>query len=186
MIIWGSASGKTNELLTLVKQKNEGSFTITDKMYLYVKDPNEAKYQYLIKKHEKTGLKEHEEAKSLFEYSENMQDDYKNIEESNSDRKHKVWIAFDDKIADMISNKKLSQIVTEIFIRGKKLIISTAFITGSNFAVPKDVRLNCANLFTEKISNKGVSNSHLIIHHIFTLKTSWIFTKMVLQNHIPF
>ena len=50
-------------------------------MYLYVKDPNEVKYQYLIKKHEKTGLKEHEEAKSLFDYSDNMQDDYKNIEE---------------------------------------------------------------------------------------------------------
>ena len=118
MIIWGSASGKINELLTLVKQKNEDNFTITDKMYLYVKDPNEVKYQYLIKKHEKTGLKEHEEAKSLFDYSDNMQDDYKNIEEWNSDRKHKVLIAFDDKIADIISNKKLSEIVTEIFIRG--------------------------------------------------------------------
>ena len=46
-------------------------------------------------------------------------------------------------IADIISNKKLSPIVTEIFIRGRKLNFSTAFITQSYFQVPKDVRLNC-------------------------------------------
>ena len=49
---------------------------------------------------------------------------YKNIEEYNPNKKHKILIVFDDMIADMLSNKKLSQIVTELFIRVRKLKIS--------------------------------------------------------------
>ena len=55
--------------------------------------------------------------------------------------KRKVLIVFDDMMADMISNPKRSQIVTELFIRERKLNISTVFITQSYFAVPKDVKL---------------------------------------------
>ena len=55
---------------------------------------------------------------------------------------------------DMISNKKLSPIVTKLFIRGRKLNTSTVFITHSYLQVPKDVRLNCACFFM-KISKKG-------------------------------
>ena len=55
--------------------------------------------------------------------------------------KRKVLIVFDDMMADMISNPKCSQIVTELFIRERKLNISTVFITQSYFAVPKDVKL---------------------------------------------
>ena len=54
----------------------------------------------------------------------------------------------------MISNKTLNQIVSELFIRGRKLSISTAFIIRSYFAVPKDVRRNCAIFFVVKIPNK--------------------------------
>ena len=57
-------------------------------------------------------------------------------------------------IADMINNKKLSSIVTELFIRGIKLNISLVFITQSYFKVPKDVRLNCTHFFIVKIPNK--------------------------------
>ena len=58
-----------------------------------------------------------------------MQDIFRNVEEFNPDRKCNVLIIFDDMIDDMISNKKLNQIVTELFIRGRKLNMSTVFIT---------------------------------------------------------
>ena len=61
-----------------------------------------------------------------------MNDIYENIEEYNPSKKRKILIVFDDIIADMLSNKK-----TELFIRGRKLNISVAFITQSYFAVPK-------------------------------------------------
>ena len=60
-----------------------------------------------------------------------MQDVYKNIDEYNVDKERKVLIVFDDMIADMINNKKLNSILTELFIRGKKLNISLVFITQS-------------------------------------------------------
>ena len=50
-----------------------------------------------------------------------MQDVYKNIKEYNSDRKWKVFIVFVDMIADVISNRKLNQIIPELSIRGRKL-----------------------------------------------------------------
>ena len=71
-----------------------------------------------------------------------MQDIYKNIAEYNTDKERKVLIFFDEMIADMINNKKLNSIITELFIRGRKLNISLTFITQSYFKVPKDVRLN--------------------------------------------
>ena len=58
-------------------------------------------------------------------------------------------------IADMIHNKKLNSIVTELFIRARKVNISLAFITQSNFKVPKYVRLNTAHFFIAKISNNA-------------------------------
>ena len=63
-------------------------------------------------------------------------------------------IAFDGMIADMINNKRLNPIVTELFIRGRKVGISIAFITQSYFKVPKDVRLNSTHFFIMKIPNK--------------------------------
>ena len=57
-------------------------------------------------------------------------------------------------IADMINKKKLNPIMTELFITGRKLNISIAFITQSYFKVPDDVRLNSAHFFIMKIPNK--------------------------------
>ena len=125
-----------------------------DKIYLYAKDPHEKKYQYLINKHEKVGLNHFNDPKAFIEYSNDMQDVYKNIEDYNPIKKRKILIVFDDMIADMINNNKLNPIVTELFIRGRKLNISIVFITQSYFKVSKDVRLNSTHFFIMKIPNK--------------------------------
>ena len=65
-----------------------------------------------------------------------MHDVYKNIDDYNFDKKNKVLIVYDDMIADMISNEKLNPIITELFVRGRKLNISLVFITQSYFKVP--------------------------------------------------
>ena len=83
-----------------------------------------------------------------------MHNVYKNINEYSPDKERKTLIVFDDMIADMINNKKLNSIVTELFIRGRKLNISLVFITQSYFKVPKDVRLNTSHFFIAKIPNK--------------------------------
>ena len=83
-----------------------------------------------------------------------MRDVYKNIEDYNLGRERKILIVFDDMIADMINNNKLNPIVTELFIRGRKLNISIVFITQSYFKVAKDVRLNSTHFFIMKILNK--------------------------------
>ena len=70
-----------------------------------------------------------------------MDNIYKNIEEHNPNKKHKILIVFDDMVADMTINKNLNSIVTELSTRGTKLNISFAFIMQSNFKVPKDMRL---------------------------------------------
>ena len=88
------------------------------------------------------------------EYSNDMHDVYKNIEDYNQGKKRKVLIIFDDVIADMINNNKLDSIVTELFIRVRKLNISIVFITQSYFKVPKDVRLRSTHFFIMKIPNK--------------------------------
>ena len=88
------------------------------------------------------------------EYSNDMQDVYKNIEDYNPIKKRKVLIVFDDMIADMINNNKLNPIVNELFIRGRKRNISIALITQSYFKVPKDFRLNSTHSFIMKIPNK--------------------------------
>ena len=68
------------------------------------------------------------------------------FDEYNIDKKRKTIIVFDDMIADMINNKKLYSIVTELFIRGRKLNISLVFITQSYFKVPENFRLNTARI----------------------------------------
>ena len=125
-----------------------------DKIYLYAKGPYEAKYQYLINKRENVGINHFNDPKAFIEYSNDMHDVYKNIHEYSLDKENKILIVFDDMIADMIHNKKLNSIVTELFIRGRKLNISLVFITQSYFKVPKDVRLNTTHFFIAKIPNK--------------------------------
>ena len=68
-----------------------------------------------------------------------MDNIYKNIEEYNPNKKGKILIVFDDMIANMLSNKKLKPIVTELFIRRRKVSISLVFITQFFLAVPKNL-----------------------------------------------
>ena len=63
-------------------------------------------------------------------------------------------MGFDYLIANMLSNKKLNPVVTELFIRGRKLNVSLVFIKQSYFTVPKDIRLNSTPYFITKIPNK--------------------------------
>ena len=83
-----------------------------------------------------------------------MQDVYKDIGEYNADKERKILIFFDDVIADMITNKELNSVRTDLFIRGRKLNISLVFIKKSYFKVPEDARVNSAYIFIMKISNK--------------------------------
>ena len=123
MIIGGSGSGKTNSLFNLINHQPD-----IGKIYLYAKDPYETKYHFLINNRESTGLIHFNDSKAFIEYSNDMDDIHKNIEEYNPNKKRKILIVFDDMIADMFSNKKPNPIVTEFFIRGRKLNISFVFI----------------------------------------------------------
>ena len=67
-------------------------------------------------------------------------------------------------IADMINNKKLNPVVTELFIRDRKINISIVFITQSYFKVPKDVRLNSTHFFIMKIPNKR-EPQQIVLNH---------------------
>ena len=149
LIIGGSGSGKT--ILSLNLMENQPDI---DKIYLYAKNPYELKYQYLINKRESLGINHFNDLKVFIDYSNNMHDVYKNINDYNPDKENKILIVFDHMIADMIHNKKLNSIVTELFIRGRKLNISLVFVTQSYFKVSKAVRLNASHFFIAKIPNK--------------------------------
>ena len=162
LIIGGSGPGKTNVSLNLIENQPD-----TDKIYLYAKDPYEAKYQYLINKREGVGIDHFNDPKAFIEYSNDMRDVYKNVDEYNADKKRKILIVFDDMITDMINNKKLNSVVTELFIRGRKLNISLVFITQSYFKV----RLNTTySLFYNEISNKR-ELQQIAINHSSDIKT---------------
>ena len=149
LIVGGSGSGKTNALLNLINNQPD-----IDKIYLYVKEPYEYKYQYLINKRESVGINHINDPKTFIKYFNDMHKVYKNIDNYNPDKENKVLIVFDDMIAGMIDNKKLNSIVIELFIRGRKSNISLNFITQSYLKVPKDVRLNTSHFFIMKIPNK--------------------------------
>ena len=108
----------------------------------------------LINKRESRVLKYLNDSKAFIEFSNDMDDSYKNIEEYNPNKKWKILIVLDDMIHDMPSNKKLNPIVTEVFIRWRKLNISFVFITKSYFAIPKNIRLDSTHYFVMKTPNK--------------------------------
>ena len=84
-IIGGSGSGKTNVLLNLIENQPD-----IDKIYLYVKDPYEAKYQYLIHKRESVTINHFNDSKAFLEYSNHMHDVYENIDDYNPDKENKT------------------------------------------------------------------------------------------------
>ena len=118
LIIGGSESGKANLLLNLIENP-----TNIDKIFLYAKFSYKPKYQYLINKTESVEINHFNDPKAFIEYSSDMRDVYKNINYYNTDKENKILIVFDDMTADMIHNKKLDSMVTELFIRERKLNI---------------------------------------------------------------
>ena len=122
LIIGDSGSGKTNLLLNLIENQPK-----IDKIYMYAKDPFEAKYQYLINKREGVDIDHFNDPKAFIEYSNDMRDVYKNINYYNPEKESinkKILIIFNDMIPDVINNKKLNSIVTELIIRARKLNVS--------------------------------------------------------------
>ena len=165
-MIGGSGSGIKNALLNLIENQPD-----IDEIYLYAKDPYEAKYQYLINIRKKVGLKRFNDAEAFIEYSNDMQDVYRNIAEYNIDKERKILIVFDGMIADTINNNKLCSIVTELFIRSRKLNIFLVFITKSYFKVARDVRLNTTHFFITKIPSNRELQQIALFH------SSDIYTK---------
>ena len=149
LIIGASGSCKTNTLLHLIN-----NFHPIDKTYLYAKDTDKRKYQYLINKREQAGIKNLNDPHAFIEYSSDMNDVLDDINNYNKNRDKKVLIIFDDLIADIMRSEKLKAIVKELFIRCRKLNISIVFITQSYFRTPKDARLNSTHYILMKIGNK--------------------------------
>ena len=118
------------------------SDSLIDKIYLYFKDLNEPKYQFLIKKREDVEIKHLNDSKAFIEFLQCMDDIYNNIDDCNPSVKRKILIVFDDMIVDIKANKKFQTIIKKLFIRCRGLNISLVFITQSYFSVSKEVRLN--------------------------------------------
>ena len=102
LIIGPSGSGKTIYLLNSIQKDNN----IIDKIYLYANDLEEPKYQLLIEKREKAGLKNLKDPTAFIEHSDSMDDIYENIEDYTKMRKRKVLIVFDGMISNVMSDKK--------------------------------------------------------------------------------
>ena len=141
----------------------------------------------MINKREGVAINHFKDHKAFIEYSNVMRNIYKNINHYNPNKENKILIVFDGMIADMIQNKKLNSIVTELFIRGRKLNISLVFITQSYFKVPKDVRLNTSHFFIAKIPNKR-ELQQIAINHSSDISTKDFenIYRNVLLNHILF
>ena len=108
----------------------------------------------LINGREKIGIKTIKNPKEFIDYSQTIGDVHENLEDYNPTKKRKVFIAIDDMIADMESNKKLHLKVTELLSGDRKLNISLVFISQSYFKVLKTIRLNSTHYFIMEIANK--------------------------------
>ena len=148
-------------LLKLIKQLQPD----IDKTCLYVKDPFESKCQLLINEREKVGIENLKNRKTFIDYKQTIYDVYENLENYNPTKKRRVLIVFDDMIAVLESNKKLSPRVTELTLRRGKLNILLVFISTILFKVPKTIRLNATHYCIMEIPNKRelqqIASNHL-------------------------
>ena len=110
-IIGRSGSGKTNALVYLIKEQDNHDFI--DKIYLYARDLNKPKCQFLIEKREIIGIKYFNDPNAFIEFSNTMDDVYENIDDYNLSRKkeRKISIVFDDMIAGIMANRRFQTII---------------------------------------------------------------------------
>ena len=104
IIAGGSGSGQTNALLNLITHWPD-----IDEKKLFAKDPYDAKCQLLMNQRESTGLKYLNDSKNFTEYSNGMDDIYKNIEEYSPNIKRNILNVFADMTADMLRKKNVIQ-----------------------------------------------------------------------------
>ena len=122
---WVSGSGKTNVLLN-----------INDKILIrFIYTQISIRIKVSIAYRENIGNEILKNSNGFIDYSETLDDVYESLELYNWTKKRRVLIVFDDMTADMESNKKLSPIITELFLRRRKLNISLVFISQSYFKV---------------------------------------------------
>ena len=149
LFIGPSGSGKTNTLLHLINNLHP-----IDKIYLYAKDINEPKYEYLINKREQVGIKNLNDPHAFIEYSDDIDDVLDDTNNYNKNRDKKILIVFDDTITDIEYNKKFKRKIKELFYRARKINVSIVFITQSYFRALKDARLTSTHYILMKIGNK--------------------------------
>lgn len=159
-IIGPFGSRKRNALFNLMSQEID-----IDEIYLYATDPNKEKYRLLYNKRENLVLKCFNDSKTYIDYLNDMNGIYANIERCNPNKKRKLLTVFDDMSADILFNKILRPIITESFIRGRKLNIPLIFIRQCYFSVAKIITLNSMHYFIMEIPNKQklqqLASSHL-------------------------
>ena len=116
-----------------------------DKIYLCVKDPFESKYQLLINGREKVEVKKLKNAKAFSEHPQIIDDCFWKFRRLQSNKEKKILKVFDDMIPDTEANKKLSSIVTELLLRGRKPNILLVFISQFYIKVSETIRLNATD-----------------------------------------
>ena len=147
LIIGSSGSGKTKVLLNLIKHQQPG----IDKIYLYVKNPFKSKYILLRNRREKVGIKKILKSNTTYWLLKSKWClwQFRRLQSNKeSESVNSVWWN------DIEANKKLSSIVTEVFLWGKKLNISLGFILQRYLNLPKTIRLNATHYFIIEIPDK--------------------------------
>ena len=127
-------SGRNDVLLNLIKHQRPD----TDKIYLYVKDPFESKYQLLVNRREIVEIKKLKTPKACIDYAQTIDDAYENLKD------WKTWKSI----------KNLSPVVTELLLKVRKLNISLVSFSQSYFKLRKAVRLNVTHYFIMKNPHK--------------------------------
>ena len=130
MIIGGSGSRKTNTLINLLKEQDNHDFI--DKIYLYARDSDDPKYQFLIEKRENIGIIQMHLLSVQIRRMTFM--------------RVLMTIVFDDMIADIMTNRRFQAIINELFIRCRKLNTSLVFITVLFFC-PKRCQIKISTLY---------------------------------------
>ena len=169
LIIGGSRTDKMNVLLNLIKYQQLD----IGRIYFCVRDPFELKYQFLFNGREKVGIEQLKNPKPFIDYSQTIDNVHKNLGDFNPAKNRNVLM-----IADIEANKKLSFMVTELFIRARKVNISLFSILQSYSIVSKDIRPNATHFIMNLPNKKELQQ--IVLNHSSDLEfQDWSFTKII-------